>query len=50
MANASTNTAGNLGSYSKSGNSNSLHKQIFDILDNDGHTNPLLTPKQICNC
>src|SRR5665647_3962481 len=28
--------------------SNSLHKQIFDVLDNDGHTNPLLTPKQIC--
>ncbi len=25
-----------------------MHKQIFDVLDNDGHTNPLLTPKQIC--
>jgi hypothetical protein len=48
LAKASNTTAGNLDSYSKSGNSNSLHKQIFDVLDNDGHTNPLLTPKQIC--
>jgi hypothetical protein len=25
-----------------------LHKQIFDVLDGDGHSNPLLMPKQIC--
>jgi hypothetical protein len=48
LAKLSNNTAGNLDSYSKSGNSNSLHKQIFDVLDNDGNTYPLLTPKQIC--
>jgi hypothetical protein len=48
LVKASNTTAGNLDSYSKSSNSNSLHKQIFDVLDNDGHTNPLLTPKQIC--
>jgi hypothetical protein len=26
----------------------SLRKQIFEVLDGDGHFNPLLTPKQIC--
>ena len=48
MAKLSINPAGNLDSYCKSGNSNSLRKQIFDILESDGHTNPLLAPKQIC--
>lgn len=48
MDKSSNTSAGNLDSYSKSSNSNSLHKQIFDVLDNDGHTNQLLTPKQIC--
>jgi hypothetical protein len=26
----------------------SLRKQIFEVLDGDGHFNPLLTPRQIC--
>ena len=39
---------GDLNSYSKSSNSNNVRKQIFDLLDGDGHSNPLLTPKQIC--
>ncbi len=37
-----------LDSYSKSGNSSNLRKQIFDLLDGEGQSNPLLTPKQIC--
>lgn len=37
-----------LDSYSKSSNSNNIRKQIFDLLDGEGHTNPMLTPKQIC--
>ncbi len=48
MANQPTTTAGTLHSYSKSSNSNNLRKQIFDLLDGEGQTNPLLTPKQIC--
>ncbi len=42
------NTAGVSQSYSKSGNSNNLRKQIFDLLDGEGQSNPLLSPKQIC--
>jgi len=37
-----------LNSYSKSSNSMSLRKQIFEVLDGDGHFIPLLTPRQIC--
>ena len=48
MAKQPTDTAGNLNSYCKSGNSNNLRKQIFDLLDGEGQSNPLLTPKQIC--
>ena len=48
MAKASTNTAGVLNSYSKSSNSINVRKAIFELLDGDGQSNPLLTPKQIC--
>jgi hypothetical protein len=48
LAKLPTDTAGNLNSYSKSSNSNNLRKQIFDLLDGEGHSNPLLSPKQIC--
>jgi hypothetical protein len=48
MANSPNPSAGDLNSYSKSGNSNNIRKQIFDLLDGEGQTNPLLTPKQIC--
>ena len=48
MVAPSTDTARTLNSYCKSGNSNNLRKQIFDLLDGEGQTNPLLTPKQIC--
>lgn len=48
MAKQPTDTAGTLNSYSKSSNSNNLRKQIFDLLDGEGQSNPLLTPKQIC--
>ncbi|MCW4024752.1 MAG: hypothetical protein NWF01_06935 [Candidatus Bathyarchaeota archaeon] len=37
----------NLRSYSNSGNSN-IRKQVFSLLDGNGQSNPLLTPKQIC--
>jgi hypothetical protein len=48
LAKQPTDTAGTLNSYCKSGNSNNLRKQIFDLLDGEGQSNPLLTPKQIC--
>jgi hypothetical protein len=48
LAKLPTDTAGNVDSYCKSGNSNNLRKQIFDLLDGEGQSNPLLSPKQIC--
>ena len=48
MAKQPTDTTGKTDSYCKSGNSNNLRKQIFDLLDGEGQSNPLLTPKQIC--
>ena len=47
MAKQPTDTAGKTDSYCKSGNSNNLRKQIFDLLDGEGQSNPLLSPKQI---
>jgi hypothetical protein len=48
LAKPSTNTAGISDSYCKSSNSNNLRTQIFGLLDGEGQSNPLLTPKQIC--
>ena len=48
MAKSPNPSAGNLNYYSNSGNSNNLRKQIFDLLDGEGQSNPFLTPKQIC--
>jgi len=48
MAKSPNPSAGDLNSYCKSGNSNNIRKQIFDLLDGEGQSNPLLTPKQIC--
>src|ERR1035437_5577407 len=48
LAKTSDTNARDLDSYSKSSKSMNLHKQIFDVLDGDGHSNPLLMPKQIC--
>jgi hypothetical protein len=48
LANPSITTAGTPNSYCKSSNSDNLRKQIFDLLDGEGQSNPLLTPKQIC--
>ena len=48
MAKSPSDTAGTLNSYSKSSTSNNIRKAIFELLDGDGHSDPLLTPKQIC--
>ena len=48
MVESSNTKARDLNSYCKSSNSTSLRKQVFDVLDGDGHSNPLLSPRQIC--
>ena len=48
MAKLSGTRSRDLNSYSKSSNSNNIRKAIFELLDGDGHSDPLLTPKQIC--
>jgi hypothetical protein len=48
LAKASNNATGTSDSYSKRSNSINLRKAIFELLDGDGQSNPLLTPKQIC--
>ena len=48
MAKTSDTTTRDLNSYSKDSTSNNIRKAIFELLDGDGHSDPLLTPKQIC--